>query len=91
MKIENWAVVTPNPNPYLPQEVQSASLQGKVFGHPRFDDGKKITTSSIVGKNKSGKVVTVSGSEYKLGNIDPSYESKFSNARSRFMNSLSIV
>lgn len=40
-------------------------LFGKVYGHPRFDDGDKVTTSRIMEVN--GKIVkTKSGSEYEL-------------------------
>lgn len=91
MRIENWAVVEPNPKQYEAPEARSLSLQGEVFGHPRFHDGEQVTTSSIIGKNKRGKVVTMSGSEYELGISNPTYENMHPNARNRILKNLSVV
>lgn len=88
MKIENWAVVESIVNPYAAPEMRALSLQGQVFGHPRFNDGQYITTSSIDKKNDRDEVVTISGSSYELGRVDPSYEEKFPNARNKLLNSL---
>ncbi len=88
MRIENWAVVAPIVDPFAAPETQPLSLQGQVFGHPRFDDGQYITTSSIDKKNDKDEVITVSGSVYKLGRVDPSYEERFPDARKRLLGSL---
>lgn len=85
MRIENWAVVSVGNNPYTP-----LSLQGRVFGHPRFDDGKRITTSSIVGKNSKNEILTASGSSYELGQVDRSYEAKFPDAKNRLLGTIAI-
>jgi len=90
MRIEDWAVVTPVLDPYAAPETQPHSLSGKVFNHPRFEDGQDITTSSIVGKTTEGEVLTTSGSSYELGRINPQYEKRFPNAKKRFLGSLSI-
>jgi hypothetical protein len=87
MRIENWAVVTPALDPWAAPETQRLSLNGNVFGHPRFDDGAHITTSSIVGKNNEDEILTHSGSAYKLGQVNPDYEAKFPGARARFLGS----
>lgn len=91
MRIEEWAVVTTNLNPYAAPETQTQRLGGKVFGHPKFGDGQDVTTSSIRGKNASGEVVTKSGSVYELGEIDPSYEEAFPDAKNRLLDSLSVL
>ena len=88
MRIENWAVITPVVDPYAAPETISPSLRGQVYGHPRFDDGQWVTTSSIVGKNGKNEVITVSSSAYELGQADPQYEERFPGARDRLLNSL---
>jgi hypothetical protein len=87
MRIENWAIVSPTPDPYAPPETLELSLQGKVFNHPRFDDGHIIITSSIIGKNDENEILTCSGSSYELGQVNPLYEKKFPGARNRLLNS----
>ena len=69
-KLEQWSVSISNP--YLPPEAQSSHLSGKVYGHPRFDDGYEITTSAIV-KTEKRVVTTKTGSMYELGEPDPQY------------------
>ncbi len=90
MRIDDWAVITPI-DPYVAPETQTQCLNGRVFGHPRFDDGHFVTTSSICGKNNKGEVVTSSGSAYELGPINTSYEVAFPGARERLLDSLPIV
>lgn len=67
-------------------------LNGNVYGHPnpRHNDGKEITTSSVIGK-RNGLVVTKSGSEYDLVDVSPDYEKTYPNAKERMMNSLPEV
>ncbi len=65
MRIENWSVVESD-DPYAAPECQVRRLAGEVFGHPRFEDGTKITTSRM--KRVDGNQVTTgSGSVYTLG------------------------
>lgn len=86
IRLENWAVVYSG-SPYQAPELQIPRLVGNVFGHPSFEDGEMVTTSSI--KRKDGEcIVTNSGSYYTLGGIDPEYEKQFPNAKQRLMNSL---
>jgi hypothetical protein len=91
MKIENWAVIfPPSVSPYTPPELLKQSLQGEIFGHPKFNDGKRITTSSIVGKNSRNEILTHSGSIYELGQIDPAYEAQFPDAKNKLLSSLPL-
>jgi hypothetical protein len=91
MRIENWAVVfPPSISPYTAPELLKQSLQGEIFGHPKFNDGKFVTTSSIIGKNSRNEILTLSGSTYELGQIDPGYEEKFPNAKNILLNNLPL-
>jgi hypothetical protein len=67
-----------------PPEHGRVCLHGFVIGHPRCQDGKEVTTSLVVSRH-GNKVVTKSGSEYELGEVDPSYESLYPNARRRLL------
>jgi hypothetical protein len=93
MRIETWAVVGHVLDPYGAPETQGKStiLIGVVFGHPRFDNGHTVTTSSIIGKNNKNEIVTASGSAYKLGEVHQVYEAKFPDAKNRLLDSLPII
>ena len=67
IKIENWALLFEG-DPYLPPESQRSYIKGRVYGHPRFNDGKTVHSSSIKEMNiKEGYIITSSGSKYILG------------------------
>lgn len=85
MKLNNWSVVTKDP--FLAPEIAPAHLQGEVFGHPRFEDGRIIVTSSIASVSREeGTITTKSGGVYTLGEIDPEYEAIYPNSRERLFN-----
>ena len=77
-------------DPYTPPELVKNYLAGFVFGDSRRDDGTDITTSRIIGK-RNGSVVTRSGSEYELDDVDPKYEELFPDAKNRLLNSLKEI
>lgn len=83
MILQNWSLVFRDP--YKAPEIQHPALHGKVYGHPRFEDGSTVTTSSVVGITEDGKIKTYSGSEYELGVVDQKYEELFPNARERII------
>lgn len=87
MILKNWSVVNPNPDPYKAPELQKGCLHGEVYGHPRFEDGHRITTSSIVGLD-GDYILTYSGSEYELGDVDSEYEKIYPDVRERLFKSL---
>jgi hypothetical protein len=71
MKLECWSVKGIGDR-YTPPELHVQILTGKIYGHPDFEDGHKISTSAIAGIQ--GRVVTTkSGSEYELGSPDPHF------------------
>jgi len=86
MKLENWSVVYGPRDPYDPPELWTSRLHGRVSGHPGFEEGKEIITSSIVGV-EGDLVETHSGNKYELGDVDPQYETAYPNARERLFKS----
>lgn len=90
IKLSAWSIIStpPKDNPYTPPELWSLRLHGFVYGHLRFKDGSEITTSRIMGK-RGNTVVTYSGSEYELGDVDPAYEKLYPDAYNRLFKVLS--
>jgi hypothetical protein len=72
-RLENWRVVHASHNDaFLPPELSGIALVGRVFGHPRFQDGREIETSAIAAV--AGRIITTrSGSRYELGEPEPGY------------------
>jgi len=70
--IENWNVRSVARDEYDPPEVQGILVSGMVFDSPKFDDGTRITTSTVVAIS-GNEVNTRSGSVYRLGNPNPDY------------------
>ncbi len=64
--LHNWSTNLSSADPYKAPEQCSTRLKGNVYGHPKFNDGDLITTSTI---NKiEGRIITTdSGSVYRLG------------------------
>lgn len=74
IRIENWAVVW------------DQRLNGEVYGHPRFPEGKVVTTSPIVKYDKEQNTFrTQSGSVYQLGEPRAGYEEMFPDAAARMI------
>lgn len=86
--LDNWSVNLSDSDPYLAPELRSQLLCG-VSGLEKTK-GHVTITSRIVGK-RNGSVVTYSGSEYKLLNVNPEYENLYPDAKNRLMNSLKEV
>ena len=87
LRIENWSLVASSWDPYRAPEQVGMSIQGEVYNHPRFRDGKSVITSTIVGK-RGNKVITYSGSHYSLGEPAEMYEKTFPGAKKRTMDAL---
>lgn len=88
-QLKEWSFGS-NDSPYTAPECRSFVLGGKVFGHPKHQDGKNIITSTIVGK-RNGCVVTRSGSEYELLEPASDYEQQYPNAKERLFKQLEPV
>ena len=85
MKLENWAIVMRETNPFKDPGQIKLQLTGNVYDHPRFDDGTNVITSSIETINEDDKIITYSGSEYELGKVCEDYEKQFPNAYERLI------
>lgn len=55
--------------------------------HPKWTYETRVTTSEIRGR-RGDLVVTASGNEYELGDVDPAYEAAFPGAKERLLASL---
>lgn len=88
--LHKWAVVAPM-DPYVAPELKEQRLHGEVHHDSRFENGTKVTTTPIRGKTKLDHIVTLSGSVYALGEIDPKYKAQYPNARARLLSSLEVV
>jgi hypothetical protein len=87
IELENWSIVYIDP--WKAPELQEPLLHGNVYGHPKFMDGEEITTSQVVGFDKSTNIITTySGHKYKLGKVDSLYEKEFPDAYNRVIKSL---
>ena len=81
MRLEKWALIRRETDEdtgglVLPQDyskVRSHGL-GDSYERPHMEDGSTITTSKVVELTED-KLVTRSGSEYKLGEMHPDYAS----------------
>lgn len=84
--LDNWALVGKKPGgsqTALPE----IHLRGIVFGHTTYPDGSEITTSHIAHR-KGECLVTVNGTHYVLGAINPDYDQQFPNARNLLLRSV---
>ena len=72
-ELKCWRVCIIPRNDFLRlPELSSIQLAGAVYGHSRYEDGHRISTSPI--REVDGRrVVTQSGSTYLLGDPDPRY------------------
>lgn len=86
-KLENWSVGARNP--WAPPELRQPALHGKVTGHPRKPDGSEVTTSPIVSA-EGDKIQTLTGTLYELGDVDPTYEVLYPNAKVRLFETYGI-
>ena len=84
MKLQNLSVRSRPWGQFQPPEQEGSCLYGLIVGHPLHRDGKEVLTSSIAAR-RADCVVTRSGSEYELGEIDPHYERLYPNARQRLL------
>lgn len=84
--LKNWSVCQRG-NEWMAPELWTNYLHGNVYGHPRFEDGDPVSTSSIVDiKDGDGyKIVSTRNTDYVLreSEVDPEYESQYPGAYKR--------
>jgi hypothetical protein len=86
VKIDDWALCIDNSDPFRAPELRCFYLYGVIYGHPRFEDGERVSTSAIQSVNKKdGTVTTYSGNVYILGEPSAQYESEYPNAKQRLL------
>ena len=73
VRIEDWAVV-PSPNTASYQDLRPGNLLvGKVFGHPRINEGAFIFSSPILSLDVNHKAVETRNTVYRLGEASRDY------------------
>jgi len=70
-RIEDWAIVG-EANPYQAPELREMRITGKVYNHPRFDDGEVVTTSPVLAS--AGNTVETQNTTYDLGTMSEKYK-----------------
>ena len=72
-RLENWAVV-PSAHCASYQELRAGNLLvGRVFGHPRIQEGAFVFTSPIVALDANAKFVETRNTAYCLGEASSDY------------------
>jgi len=74
IRLENWSVCMYKDSIYDSPETQVKYLQGDVYGHPRFPDGKNISSSTLILLDIENNCAKTRNTEYTLGKIDPEYQ-----------------
>lgn len=88
--LKEWSLFTDVDHPeFKAPEILHYHLQGKAYGHPKFNDGDPVNTSRIVDIKEFGdhkEATTRSGSVYILSkeDVDPECEKQFPNYYERF-------
>lgn len=76
IRLENWSCCSSIDDPWMSPELKvllgGLQLQGEVYGHPKFVDGKHVVTSSV--QSVEGKVVKTKNTEYELGKVNPDFK-----------------
>lgn len=71
IRMERWGIKAGG-NGFTAPEIAGAHLIGRVYGHPRKDDGDLVKTSHLV--TFTGREAhTESGSHYELGAMHPEF------------------
>lgn len=72
-RLENWSLVMTENNPYQAPELATVQLSGEVYGHDRFDDGVRVTTSRVVYLNIKDRFANTLNTKYELGEVSEDY------------------
>jgi hypothetical protein len=71
--LQDWSLRVFPTSSYQAPELHTRRLVGKVYGHPRFEDGVLITTSSLINQIDEETYET-NNTIYKVGKKDPNYQ-----------------
>ena len=72
-RVENWAIIYDELDPYKAPEQRVARLTGNLYGDHRCAEGEKVTTSRITSIDMREKIIKTKNTTYKLGKIDDSF------------------
>lgn len=85
--LKNWSIIADPLDSYQAPELVAMRAQGEVYGSEKFEDGERITTSSIqkfvYDENNIPTQVVTKNSTYKLENIAPAYETYLKSIREK--------
>jgi len=70
--LEDWSVIGLSVNPYKPPEQKVIHLMGRVYNHPRYEDGEDVLTSMVM--HAEGREVITLNTKYLLGKPHESYK-----------------
>lgn len=73
VRLEDWAIIQVTDNPYQAPELGRSVLHGSAFGHPRFDNGKSITTGTIQKFDSKTMTAETNRTRYKLGKMEDQF------------------
>jgi hypothetical protein len=73
-RVENWSIVSTDVDPYRAPELKARRLSGIVSGHSTIEDGKFITSSSLVEFDYLNSKALTKNTVYDLGEINPEYK-----------------
>jgi hypothetical protein len=71
--LQDWSLQVFPENSYQAPELWPSRLVGKVYGHPKFQDGEQVTTGPIINKIDDETYET-HNTIYKVGLKDISYQ-----------------
>lgn len=64
VELRDWAVISTTMRPWDPPELMGIKLNGIVKGHPRKEDGDRVTTSRV--KKVEGRTIHTENNTYIL-------------------------
>lgn len=85
--LKNWSIIADPLDSYQAPELISMRAQGEVYGSPKFEDGVRITTSSIqkvvYDEDNIPTQIITDNSTYRLENILQSYKTYLESIREK--------
>lgn len=80
VNIEDWILVEDNSDPYKAPELRARQLIGRVFGHPRFEDGEVVRSGSLETFDITARSASTRSTSYYLGAPKSDYAEKYPEA-----------
>jgi hypothetical protein len=67
VNIEDWILVEDNSDPYKAPEQRGRQLMGRVYGHPKFEDGELVRTGELHTFDLTTRSASTKSNQYYLG------------------------